>query len=324
MINSLLVNYPLVISLSVVGGILLILISIFLPPYFIAVKVYKSQLVRTTPEKWGRECSAPDNEEQVAMYENGKQWAEENKEHITEVSITSEGYRLVGEYFDFGCDRAVIIIPGRTESLWYSYYFAQPYKKANYNVLVIDNRAHGLSEGKYDCVGLDEYKDILAWAKLLNGKFGNKKVLLHGICIGSATALYALTDKGCPDYMQGIVADGMYTTFYETFKNHMIEEKRPLYPFIWEIAFIMKLYSGASMTYGPIKCIDKLKSPILFLYSKEDKFSLPEKAVVLYDKCKADKELVWFEKGAHSHIRINNAEAYDRAIGKFIQEKFDA
>ncbi len=324
MITSVLTNYGLIISLSIVGALVALIVFVFLPPWFIALKVYKSQLVRTSSEKWGRECSAPDNAEQVAMYDTGKQWAEKNREYITEVSVTSEGFKLVGEYFDFGCDRAVIVIPGRTESLWYSYYFSEPYKRAGYNVLVIDNRAHGLSEGKYDCVGLKEYKDILAWAKLLHDKFLNKKILLHGICIGSATALYALTSKACPDYMQGIVADGMYTTFYETFKNHMIEEKRPIYPFIWEIALIMRLYSGVRMTYGPIKCIDKLEAPILFLYSKEDKFSLPEKAQILYDKCKSDKQLVWFDKGAHSHIRINNKEAYDEAIQKFIQEKFDA
>ena len=33
----------------------------------IAKKVYFSQLVRETPEKWGRVCSAPDNPEQLAM-----------------------------------------------------------------------------------------------------------------------------------------------------------------------------------------------------------------------------------------------------------------
>ena len=36
---------------------------------------------------------------------------------------------LIGEYFDFGKDRCVIILPGRCESLMYSYYFAPPYEK---------------------------------------------------------------------------------------------------------------------------------------------------------------------------------------------------
>ena len=30
-----------------------------------------------------------------------------------------------------------------------------------------------------------------------------------------------------------------------------------------------------------------------------------------------DKKLVWFSRGGHSHLRINNTEAYDRAIVDF-------
>ena len=56
------------------------------------------------------------------------------------------------------------------------------------------------------------------------------------------------------------------------------------------------------------------------IHSKEDKFSLPEKAQELYDKCSAPKKLVWFDHGAHSHIRINNVLEYDKTIKDFLEE----
>lgn len=291
-----------------------------LPTMIMSYVIYHVLLVRNKPEKWGRECSIPEDEEYRQMFDEGLEWNELYKDKKKEVEITSEGYKLVGEYFDFGASKAVIIIAGRMESLLYDYYFAEPYRKSGYNVLVIDNRAHGLSEGKHNSLGQKEYKDILAWGKLLHDTFGNRGVVLHGICIGSAAALFALTDKNCPDYMEAMVAEGMYTTFYESFKNHMIEDKHPLFPFALEVMLHIRIFSGVNvLTNGPIKRIDKLDRPILFLHSKMDTFSLPEKAEELFEKCSGKKKIVWYNRGAHSRIRANNKKEYDEAIESFLQ-----
>lgn len=307
-------------------GIVLLLIILFgiIPPFIIANKVFNSQLVRNDKTKWLRECSAPDNVEQMAMYNAGLEWAKGFKDKIEEVEITSfDGLHLVGEYFNFNSDKCVIILQGRTESLWYTYYYAKPYSDMGYNILVVDSRAHGLSEGKYNTVGLKEYKDILKWADLIHDKYGISKFILHGICIGSATALYAITEDK-KDYFKAIIADGMYTSFYETFRTHMIEEKRPVHPFIDFVRLIMKIKTGVDMkSYGPEKAIKKLNKPILFLYSKEDKFSLPAKSDYLYDITPGDKKIVWFDHGAHSHIRINNLEKYDQEVKDFCNAKFE-
>jgi esterase/lipase len=61
---------------------------------------------------------------------------------------------------------------------------------------------------------------------------------------------------------------------------------------------------------------------VLFLYGKQDIFSIPEKSQVLFNACSAgDKKLVWFDKGGHSHLRINNTEQYDKAIVEFLQKQ---
>ena len=133
--------------------------------------------------------------------------------------------------------------------------------------------------------------------------------------------MYVLTSDNCPDYYLGMTADGMYTTFYETFRTHLIDMKKPVWPFAYFVMKrIQKNIGEDPIKNGPIYCIDKLKKPLLMIHSKEDKFSLPEKAVELYEKCNSTKKLVWFDKGAHSHIRINNEEQYDQTIKDFIKE----
>ncbi len=310
---------PLWIVLGVLGAVILFGV---VPTFIIAVMQFKKQLVRKDKNTWTRSCSWTQNEEQVEMFERGEKWAKEFDGYKQDVDIVNDGLHLYGEYFDIGSKKAVIIIPGRTEGCHYSHYFARPYTDSNYNVLVIDNRAHGLSDGKYNCIGQKEYRDILAWGKMLREKFGIEEIVLHGICIGSSTAIETLTCGSCPEYFTAMVADGMYKNFCENFRQHMVQLKKPIFPVLYEVMLLIRIFCGARpKARGPYKCVGKLDRPILMLHSKEDKFSLPSEAQKLYDDCAAKKRLVWFEHGAHSHIRINDEEGYDNAIKRFLVDK---
>ena len=314
--------------------IVLIVLAVLLLGGFIAMlaytfpiskRVYNTQLVRTEPEKWGRVCSAPENEEQLAMWNDGIAWAEGFKDKIKEVKIHNDGFDLYGEYFDFGSDRCVLIVPGRCECLMYSYYFAAPYEKAGFNVLVIDTRCHGKSDGKYNTIGVKESRDVLAWVRFLNGELGNREIYIHGICIGTSSGIFAMIDKDCPDCLKGLVTEGCFVSFRETFKRHMMADKRPLFPVLDTVMLLINKHTGTNVyTQKPIRAIKKLRPEqrVLFLYGEKDIFSIPEKSRKLFAACSSlDKKLVWFDKGGHSHLRINNTEKYDNAIIEFLKNE---
>ena len=303
------------ICLGILGAFLLFYVF---PTLLVSNVIYTVLFVRTKKEKWARGLSWDDPEQQ-RMFDEGEAWGKENDKYRQTVSITSDKFKLVGEYFDFGNDKAVIVIAGRMEAGTYSYYFSDPYKKAGYNVLAIDNRSHGLSDGRYNTIGLKEYRDIIAWAKFLHVELGMKTIMIHGICIGSATGLYAVVSEECPDYVKGLVADGMYLDFHESLDAHLVERHKPKFPFTMEIMGFMTLVAGKSpKKHGPIKVIGKLKKPILFIYSKEDTYSTHGQ--LLYDTCNAPKHIEWFDHGVHSHVRINAPEKYDLTIKKFLEE----
>lgn len=308
--------------MSVWFWIILAVIILFgvLPLFFLPGALYSVLLVRIPKSKWKRECSMPDDEEIVRMFDTGMAWAAENNEYKHEVETANKKIKLCGEYFDFGYDRTAIILAGRTETCLYGYYFAKPYKETGYNILVVDNRAHGLSGGRFATLGKKESEDLLCWGKFLNENYGVKSIVVHGICIGSAAALYAMISKDCPEYFTGMVAEGMFIHFYDSFKNHMKEMGHRNFPMTYLVMAYIRIFAGANVvTDGPIYRIDKMKKPILMLQSKEDMFSLPQYAEVLYNKCSSEnKKLVYFDKGAHSHIRINAEEKYDEAIKDFL------
>ncbi len=305
----------------ILGGLIAMLI--FTIP--ISKRVYNEQLVRTSKEKWGRVCSAEDNEEQVSMWNSGIKWADTVRENCSEVKITNDGFNLYGEYFDFGSDKCVIIIPGRCECLVYSYYFAKPYQDAGFNVLVIDTRCHGKSDGKYNTIGVKESNDILAWIDLLQKEKNIREIYIHGICIGTSAGLFAMTNKNCPECVKGLITEGCFVSFRETFKRHMMAQKRPLFPVLDTVMLLINYHTNTNVyTQKPITAIKKMRpyQRVLFLYGEKDIFSIPKKSIELFNACSSkDKKLVWFDKGGHSHLRINNTEKYDNAIIGFLKNE---
>ena len=310
--------------LIIVIAALIVALFLFgvLPTFIASRRIYMYHFYREKPEKWARVCSWTENKEQVLMYEKGLQWGAENAGYKKDVHIVNrEGMNLYGEYFDFGFDRAVIIHQGRTEACMYSYFFAPPYQKAGYNVLVIDPRAHGLSDGKHNTLGNKESGDLLEWAAMLHDKMNVKSIMVHGVCIGSAAAMYALTSPDCPDYITGLVAEGMYADFYDSFKNHIIELKHPTFPVLQECDLLAKRYAGIRMKYGPKCVMGKYMKILLMLHSNQDPYSLPEKALKLFDMCPSDKKrFKMFPTGQHSHLRAVYEKEYDDEIIEFLKE----
>ena len=322
----------LLIIIIVAAVLVFSLISSWLFMRYVAWRVYQGTLVRTSPDVWGRACSEPENTEQLEMWNRGLSWAKEagvdtdstalgilkDEGNVTDIKIENDGFHLFGQYIDLGYDRAVIIIPGRCESLMYSYYFAMPYQEAGFNILTIDIRCHGLSSGKYDYVGIGEDSDMISWAKILKERFGNKEVWLHGICMGANTAILAASNSEAKqDFLfAGMVLEGPYVSFRENFKEHLIDGHHPVWPLLGMVMNEIKRHTGVDVDKAaPINHIDQLDVPVLILAGKNDLFSVPEKTDLLFEKCSSPKKkLVWFEQGGHSHLRIADEEAYDKAI----------
>lgn len=314
-------------ALQIVLIVLAIVFGLVLLPGFIisliaGYLVYYNVLKKKSKDEWGRQCSI-DEPRHIQMYDEGMEWHSHVKDRCTEVHIVNEGLNLYGEYYDFGSDCCMIFLPGRMESLHYAYYFDQPYEKAGINILSIDPRCHGLSDGTYNTIGFEEWKDALAWARYIHDQFGVKKILFHGICIGAAGGVYALASESCPDYCLGIIADGLFAHFSDSMKNHLIERNKPVFPTMGMIDFWMWHYTRHRMTVGPMDYMEKFDKAILFLHSKADMYSVPKNTQKMYDMCGSqNKKIVWFENSQHSMIRYDHTKEYDEAVIAFAKEVF--
>ena len=289
--------------------------------FIVAYIVYSKTLMRGKSGSWGREhCSEPGCVPLETMWERGLAWKKKNEQYIKDVEIKSkDGLKLVGEWFDYGFDKTVIILPGRRETLVYSYYYANPYKESGVNVLVIDQRAHGLSEGKYSTCGIRESDDVALWMEYLHNELNQKEVFLHGICVGTCVTTL-VCHKYKFDYLKAVILDSAFITYKEIYKNHYVESGHSLFPVYYEIWAWFSFFTHCNINNSsPLKYIDDMEVPVLFIWGDKDVYCLPEKSKILFEKCGSnDKQLEWFEGAEHSRVRLNNEERYDALVSGFL------
>lgn len=89
------------------------------------------------------------------------------------------------------------------------------YDTLGYSLLLVDQRAHGSSQGKYLTFGVRERLDVLSWATYMGQKLGqNAPLILGGLSMGATTVLLA----SCFDFpanVRAVIADCGFTSPYE-------------------------------------------------------------------------------------------------------------
>ena len=84
-------------------------------------------------------------------------------------------------------------------------------REAGLNTLVVDQRAHGKSEGHTISFGINERWDCLGWAEYAAQRWPGVPISLAGISMGAATVLMA-SDLPLPEAVKGIIADCGYSS----------------------------------------------------------------------------------------------------------------
>jgi pimeloyl-ACP methyl ester carboxylesterase len=288
----------------------------------IAEKLYQKQWVRQDEKKFERGCSDKSFDYHLDMFNKGMEFHDANLKKISEHQITSvDGLKLVAEYYDFGFDKTIIVLPGRTETCYYGAFYAEAFIKGGYNILCPDPRAHGLSQGTKITLGKMEASDAIEWAKYLHDKLGNKHIGLYGLCGGATASCIALTTPDVPSYIDLFIADGMFYSFFKVYKRHIVDEKHPVYPVIWEIMHKIKKGNNCN-PYGaaPHKLIKKIDCALLILTGEKDIFAVSKEAFKMYETCPSkDKSIALIKNARHSHLRYDNRVEYDKAVVDFLK-----
>jgi uncharacterized protein len=264
-------------------------------------------------------------EESFNSLERGNLYSREefNKLPKEEVEIKSkEGLSLKGTFIEKIKDskKVIIIVHGYTANYIWSLQFINMFFSEGFNVLLVDQRSHGTSGGKYATYGYHEKYDLDLWINWARQRVGDDTVIgLHGQSMGGGTVLqYAAINK----YVKFIIADCPYSDVKQLMKHQFNEIKHvPFLPFKYFLDMRLKVFAKFSMKdVSPINSMKDKEIPIFFIHGSKDNFVPTYMSKDMYEVKKGYKKLLIVEGAVHANAYGTDKEIYEKEVHNFLGE----
>lgn len=261
-----------ILLLLIFGGVLLLLAVLY-----IAASVFAFRLAFLRSKRDGRDEPLYDNEQLAPFREMRMQALARAREMPQEkITLTSRdglalrarlydtpdaigsillfhGYRSFGEC-DFGC---ILSYYRDTRRL---------------RILLVDQRAHGDSEGKYITFGALERYDCVDWANYMAKRFGDQPIVLDGMSMGAATVLLA-AGEALPKNVVGILADCAYSSPEGILRTVGARMKMPVGLILPAVRFLCRTVGHFDpLPVSVPKALAKSTLPILMIHGTADAF----------------------------------------------------
>lgn len=196
------------------------------------------------------------------------------------------------------------------------------YYDNGFDVVLVDLRAHGKSEGKYIGYGILDRFDCQYWCEYIHRLYNGKAdIYLHGISMGCATVLMA-SGLSLPKSVRGIIGDCGYTEVWRQMAHVLITiMKLAPFPCVHIGSILCKIKAGYGFfDANTLEAVRKTKIPILFIHGEKDTFIPPQDTYDNYHAC-VSKKYLYIAKGA-GHARSYEADPnlYQEKIMQFVKE----
>lgn len=230
------------------------------------------------------------------IYNEGKAWCE--AQSMQDVNIRSfDGLILHARYFPAENPKRTVLLSHGYKGHTFSEFanIARFLHENDCNLLFIDQRCCGESEGRYITFGAKEQRDIQQWAFYLSSHDDMKlPIYLYGESMGAAAVLMAAGHK-LPRNVRGIISDCAFFNM----RTQMKDMASNWFGIKWIELLLMRmdlycrLFAGFAMKEADTYyALHHNELPILFFHGDKDTYVDVSNAWRLYRRCRAKKELV--------------------------------
>ncbi len=238
---------------------------------------------------------------------------------------TEDGLRLHGKYYHTADGAPVqIMFHGYRSLADFDFCAGLPFAiKSGYNVLLVDQRAHGQSEGKCITFGVEESEDCVEWVNYALYRFGkDARIILFGISMGASTVLMA-TELGLPENVEAIIADCGYTSPKEIIQKVMRERHLPVFAVYPLASLAAKCFGGFGLNAASAqKAMRRCNIPVLFIHGEDDRFVPCQMSRKNFRSCRAEGRRLLLVPGAgHALSYLADKDAYREAVISFLRER---
>ena len=195
------------------------------------------------------------------------------------------------------------------------------YHNLGLNLLLIDQRSHARSEGKYITFGVLESRDVQGWVKYHNEHFGCHPILLSGLSMGASTVLY-LADRDLPENVKGIIADCGFTSPKEIIAKVFKDTVHfGAGPFLWAADLFARVLAGFSLyERDSRKSLAKSRLPVLLVHGCADDFVPCEMTEQAYAACTSPKGMFLVEDAGHGISYLIDTPGYRKRVIDFLRK----
>lgn len=303
-------------------AVVVLIIATFCVVYFTARYFFRFTILRKPTATLDNNINANTNWEQhLEFIRTRKDWLLEQKTEDLYIK-SDDGLKLHATLLRCNSNKnCVICFHGYTSKGTSDYAaMAKFYHEQDFNIIMVDERAHGDSEGKYIGFGVLDRMDALKWIEHATQLFGeNVNIFLHGDSMGGATVLMTSGLK-LPKNVKAIIADCAFTSAYDVFSHILKRDYHiPKFPIMNITERMTKKKAGYG--YNDVSTLNevaKTKVPILFVHGEIDDFVPVWMSEKNYEACNSEKELLIVKGADHAESYYTDTEAYETAVKNMI------
>lgn len=234
-------------------------------------------------------------------------------------------YKLFGRYYrDYDNAPTIIFVHGFRSTGIRDFAIAIPTMiKEGYNVLVIDQRGQGKSDGNKLCFGELERFDVLEWTKKIIELEGNDvKIIYFGLSMGASAVLMSESLE-LPSNVTGIIADSPYSNPIEAIREvaqYQLHVNKYIAGFMAYLASLIFAHFNLNKT----DCMRSIKGkslPILLIQGDQDRLVPMWMCQEIVDSNKDAIQLEVFKGAGHMLSGFTETERYQKLIIDFCNKR---
>lgn len=184
-----------------------------------------------------------------------------------------------------------------------------------YNILGVDLRGCGMSEGKYTGLGWTEHYDLISWINFLVEKDPDAKIALFGLRTGASAVMNAcgdylppnvvcaVEDGGCTD-VKALITRGI--------RRYCKVDGRPFIPSV--DLYVKQILRFSIKSIRTKQQLSHAAVPMMFVHGAEDDVIVTSNVFDAYYACQSEKDL-YVVDGAGYNETSQSPDYFERTFG---------
>ena len=244
-----------------------------------------------------------------------------DREYEAVTIFSDDGLKLFGRYYHIrdGAPLDICFHGYRSRSLTDFAGGSEMSFEMGHNLLLVDQRAHGRSEGRTISFGIRERWDVLRWVDYAVERFvPESRILLYGVSMGAATVLMA-SGLDLPANVRGIVADCPYSRPMDIILH--VGKSNPLPQWLIRPFVILgaKLFGGFNVREADAaEAVSRTNTPVLIIHGEADSFVPPTMSELSHSTNCSMVQRVTFPGANHALSYLSDTPRYRKIVQEFV------